>query len=260
MDRIHKYPRTQHIEGSGLQAGDEDLAVVRFSDLAGKHLVIEEKMDGANCGISFPQGRLLLQSRGHFLTGGARERQFHLFKGWASRYASELWEMLGDRYVAYGEWCYARHTIFYNDLPNYFMEFDLYDTRDDVFLSTERRMDRLASSPFIASVKVLHSGPLPSLAALRAFVGPSCFIAPNHREHLKETALAQGCDAERALRESDPSGLMEGLYIKVESEGVVTERYKFVRPGFLQVVIDSGSHWMDRPLLPNRLRDGVSLW
>jgi len=53
---------------------------------------------------------------------------------------------------------------------------------------------------------------------------------------------------------------MEGLYIKVETGGVVTDRYKLVRPGFLQVVIDSGSHWMDRPLLPNRLRDGVSLW
>ena len=46
----------------------------------------------------------------------------------------------------------------------------------------------------------------------------------------------------------------------MEASGVVTERYKFVRPGFLQVVIDSGSHWMERPLLPNRLRDGVTLW
>jgi hypothetical protein len=40
----------------------------------------------------------------------------------------------------------------------------------------------------------------------------------------------------------------------------VTGRYKFVRAGFLQTVLDSGSHWMDRPLLPNRLRADVSLW
>jgi hypothetical protein len=53
---------------------------------------------------------------------------------------------------------------------------------------------------------------------------------------------------------------MEGLYIKVEANGVVTERYKFVRSGFLQTVLDSGSHWMNRPLLPNRLCADVSLW
>jgi hypothetical protein len=50
------------------------------------------------------------------------------------------------------------------------------------------------------------------------------------------------------------------VYIKVEQGGVVTARYKFVRLGLLQAVRDSGSHWMDRPLLPNRLRADASLW
>ena len=69
--RIIKYPRTPHIEGSRLQPGDEDLSQVPFSAIAGKHLVVEEKIDGANSAISFdPQGNLLLQSRGHYLTGG----------------------------------------------------------------------------------------------------------------------------------------------------------------------------------------------
>jgi len=53
---------------------------------------------------------------------------------------------------------------------------------------------------------------------------------------------------------------MEGLYIKVEEQGAVLGRYKFVRAGFLQTVLESGSHWMDRPLLPNRLSADVSLW
>lgn len=261
MERIYKYPRTPHLEGSGLQAGDEDLAVVEFSELAGKHLVIEEKMDGANCGVSFDRrGRLRLQSRGHYLSGGPRERQFDLLKGWANRYTAELWELLGDGYVLYGEWCYAKHAIFYNDLPHYLLEFDLYDKREKVFLSTERRMERLRDLPFIASVKIMHSGPLPSLAALQSLVGKSHFIASGHCQQLRETACAQGLDAERALRETDLSGLMEGLYIKVEAQGIVTERYKHVRSGFLQAVLDSADHWLNRPLLPNRLREGISLW
>ena len=83
MDSIYKYPRTRHIEGSGIQAGDDDLQVARWSELAGKHLVVEEKMDGANCGVSFDTDySLLLQSRGHYLTGGPREKQFDLLKQW----------------------------------------------------------------------------------------------------------------------------------------------------------------------------------
>jgi hypothetical protein len=259
-EQIHKYPRTRHVEGSGLQA-DDDPVVAPWAELAGRHLVVEEKMDGANCGVSFGRdGRLHLQSRGHFLSGGPRERQFDLLKGWASAHAAALWELLGDRYVLYGEWCYGKHSIFYTDLPHYLLEFDILDTREGVFLSTERRAAMLETTPFVASVTVLHAGPLPSLAALHALVGPSHFVAPDHREQLVQAAATEGLDSAQALAETDPSGLMEGLYIKVEQDGTVTARFKYVRRGFLQTVLDSGSHWQDRPLLPNRLCEGASLW
>ena len=69
---IVKYPRTPHIQGSRLQLGDEDLRQRPFSDIAGKYVVLEEKIDGANSAISFTEnGELRLQSRGHFLTGTA---------------------------------------------------------------------------------------------------------------------------------------------------------------------------------------------
>ncbi len=260
MEQLYKYPRTRHIEGSGLQT-DDDPVTTPWAELAGRHLVVEEKMDGANCGLSFDRdGRLRLQSRGHYLTGGPRERQFDLLKGWASAHAVGLWELLGDRYLLYGEWCYGKHSIFYTDLPHYLLEFDILDTHDGAFLSTERRAAMLQAAPFVASVKVLHAGPLPSLAALQALIGPSHFIATDHREQLGCAATEAGLDPAQALAESDPSGLMEGLYIKIEEGGAVTGRYKYVRRGFLQTVLDSGSHWQDRPLLPNLLRAGVSLW
>jgi hypothetical protein len=260
MEQIYKYPRTRHIEGSGLQA-DDDPVVAAWSELAGHHLVVEEKMDGANCGVSFSRdGHLRLQSRGHYLAGGPRERQFDLLKGWAAAHAAGLWALLGDRYVLYGEWCYGKHSVFYTDLPHYLLEFDILDTHTGVFLATERRVAMLQTAPFVASVKVLHVGPLPSLAALQSLVGPSQFIASGHRNQLVEAAGQVGIDPALALAETDPSGLMEGLYIKVEAGGAVTARYKYVRRGFLQTVLDSGSHWQDRPLLPNTLRAGVGLW
>jgi hypothetical protein len=260
MSEIHKYPRTRHIEGSGLQLGD-DMDCAPFADLAGRHLVVEEKMDGANSAISFNQdGRLLLQSRGHYLTGGPRERQFDLLKEWANRHAGSLWETLGDRYVLYGEWLYARHTIFYTDLPHYFLEFDALDTADGVFLSTPARRELLHEAPFVRSVRVLREGTVTSAEALVALIGPSAFVSGSPAEWLRVAASARRLDPAQALRESDLSGLMEGLYIKVEENGAVVERYKYVRADFLQTVFDSASHWMDRPLIPNQLAPGVSLW
>ncbi len=261
MTPIQKYPRTQHIAGSGIQAGDAGLEAVPFRWLAGRHLVIEEKMDGANCAVSFtPEGGLLLQSRGHYLAGGPRERQFHLFKAWAGRYQAELWVLLSGRYVLYGEWLYAKHTIFYTDLPHYFMEFDIYDRQADLFLSTERRAALLQAAPFVVSVRVLHSGTVPSLAALQAMIGRSAFIADDHQAQLHAACAGHGLDPVQVQHETDPSWLMEGLYIKTEEAGCVTGRYKYVRAGFLQTVLDAESHWQDRPLLPNCLRAGVTLF
>ncbi|WP_018656286.1 RNA ligase family protein [Actinomadura flavalba] len=83
---MHRYPRTRHLAGSRLQPGDHDLAAAPFAEIAGRHLVVEEKLDGANAGISFDAaGTLLLQSRGHYLAGGPRERQFGTFLSTARR-------------------------------------------------------------------------------------------------------------------------------------------------------------------------------
>lgn len=155
MQQILKYPRTHHLESSRLQPGDEDLKAIPFSAIADRYLVVEEKMDGSNSGISFAEdGSLRLQSRGHYLSGGARERHFSLFKQWAHAYRDPLFAHLGSRYLMYGEWLYAKHTIFYNDLPHYFLEFDVYDQVENCFLTTAQRRACLRDIPFVTSVKL----------------------------------------------------------------------------------------------------------
>lgn len=230
MTPIVKYPRTPHITGSRLQSGDEDLRQVAASTLQGCPLVIEEKLDGSNSGISFDSsGTLLLQSRGHILTGGPRERQFDLFKRWAGHHAAALHRILGGRYILYGEWLYARHTIPYDALPHYFLEFDILDRDTGAFLSTDRRRALLHRSP-VRSVPVLARGADFDLPTL---IGPST------------------CSSTET---------MEGLYIKHEENGRVVGRYKLVRASFLQTVADSGEHWSDRRIEPNRLRPGIDLF
>ena len=247
------------METSRLQAGDEDLDAVKFSALTGAHVVVEEKLDGANAAISFDHGDLRLQSRGHFLTGGPRERHFGPFKAWAATIATPLYDRIGERYIVYGEWLYAKHTVFYDALPHYFCEFDVYDRVEDRYLSTPRRHELLDGLP-VESVPVLTSGPTTSLRDLVAHVGPSTCRTSHWRDRLADAARDAGLDPQRVAAETDADDAMEGLYIKIEDGDAVTGRLKWVRPTFLTSVRDSATHWLDRPIVANRLADPAVMY
>jgi hypothetical protein len=260
MEQIFKYPRTHHIQGSRSQPGDEDLDTVPFSAIADRFVVVEEKVDGANAAISFDaQGNLRLQSRGHYLTGGPRERHFNLFKQWASVHSGALYAVLRDRYILYGEWLYAKHTVFYDALPHYFLEYDLLDLHQREFLSTDRRREMLSGLPVIA-VPVLFEGKILSHKQLTGLMARSHYIQADHMDRFEAICVEQDLDIARARQQTDPSPLMEGLYIKVETNGVVEARYKYVRADFLTTILQSESHWLSRPIIPNQLRSDVDLF
>lgn len=257
-DTIIKYPRTPHLQGSRLQPGDEDLSQRPFSDIAGRHIVLEEKIDGANSAISFTDsGELRLQSRGHFLTGGNREKHYDLLKQWAAVHRDRLYDVLGDRYIMYGEWMYAKHSIYYDMLSDYFMEFDILDRDTDTFLDTPSRHALIRDLP-VSSCPVLASGIFDSIGGILAYLGDSAYISSDHIGHLREDAARLGLDVDRVVRETDAARTMEGIYIKVEENGRVTDRMKYVRASFLQTIEQSQSHWLDRPIVPNRITRPVA--
>lgn len=249
--RIIKYPRTPHIQGSRLQPGDEDLSQRRFAELSGRHVVLEEKIDGANSAISFTaDGELRLQSRGHFLTGGNREKHYELLKQWAAVQRDRLYAVLGSRYIMYGEWMYAKHSIFYDQLPHYFMEFDVLDRENGKFLDTPSRHELLKDLP-ICSVPVLASGSFSSRDEILKYLGDSKYISDGHIANLHAEVERLGLDADRICRETDASRTMEGIYIKVEENGEVVDRMKFVRPSFLQTEATPQGNSLDRAIIPN---------
>lgn len=261
MESIIKYVRTQHLKGSNLQAGDEDGSQTPYSEIAGKYIVVEEKMDGANSGVRFNRDAdMLLQSRGHYLTGGGREKHFNLMKSWASMHEDRLFDRLGSRYLMYGEWMHAKHTVFYDRLPHYFLEFDLYDTQKNLFLSTAARQDILEGSP-VVSCPVLYAGIAPRrLEDLLALIRPSLAKSASWQKSLVETARRLDLDPERIIKETGSSDLSEGLYIKVESGRETIGRLKWVRSDFLQTILENDSHWLSRPIVPNQLASGVDIF
>lgn len=267
MAEFYKYVRTPHIKGSRFQHGDHDLEAVPWTDLSKKHLVVEEKVDGANVGISFDvDGNLFLQSRGHYLKGGPREKQFEIFKQWAICHQESLYCTLGSRYVLYGEWMAAKHTIFYDALPHYFMEFDVLDTITNTFLDTTSRKHLLRDLK-IVSVRVLYTGIVDDIKTLSNMIGPSAFFSiDSDQRQNKFLVEAVKCgfisslsndDSCYALKTGDWSPMMEGLYIKWEEDGIVKGRYKYVRESFTNSIIDQEMHWMKRPIVKNLLLPGA---
>ncbi len=236
-----KYPRTPHLFGSKGTDDDKHLdetESLRF--VSDASLIVEEKIDGTNVGIHFSEtGEMVLQCRGHLITEGMHP-QYDLFKQWASVKRNLLENLLDDRHILFGEWAYARHTIYYRALTHYFFEFDIYDKQSEVFLDLERRLELLDGTG-IRTVPVVHTGEV-DRDGLEELIGPSCF------DSVFENPLTQRAD-----------GLMEGLYLRTESDGVVTGRAKFVRPEFV-AKINQSSHWQHQQMVPNLLAKDTDIW
>jgi hypothetical protein len=235
-----KYPRTPHLFGSRGTSDDKHLGEresVRF--LADDALIVEEKIDGTNVGIHFADGDLLLQCRGHQITEGMHP-QYNLFKQWAMVKRGVLEERLGERFILYGEWVYARHSILYRQLPHYFFEFDVYDKNSKTFLTLDARSNLLRESG-IETVPIVHRGPL-KRSMLESLIGASAF----------KSEFDHPVSGRR-------DNLMEGLYLRTENENGVTGRAKFVRPEFVEKIKQS-THWQQQVMVPNELADGVDIW
>ncbi len=240
-DEFVKYPRTPHLFGS---KGTDDDKYMNEADsrrfIADESLIVEEKIDGTNAGIHFTSGgQMVLQCRGHLITEGMHP-QYDLFKQWTMVKRSVLEERLESRFILFGEWMYARHSLHYRKLPHYFFEFDVYDKEDEAFLSLERRL-ALLDGTGIQTVPVVHTGAV-TRDQLGKLIGPSRF------DSQFENPVTKRVDY-----------LMEGLYLRTEAAGAVTGRAKFVRHEFVEKVKQS-EHWQHQAMVPNLLKDGADIW
>ncbi|HVK57979.1 MAG TPA: RNA ligase family protein [Candidatus Kapabacteria bacterium] len=240
-DSFIKYPRTPHLFGSKGTDDDKHLNQ-RDSEafVADGSLIVEEKLDGTNVGIHFTESnRMVLQCRGHEITEGMHP-QYDLFKQWTSVKRPVLESMLRSRFILYGEWLYAKHSIHYRALPHYFFEFDIYDKDCRQFLSLEARLEMLEGTG-LQTVPILHRGALKA-EELRALIGASAFDSEF------ENPMTGKKDV-----------LMEGLYVRIEKDHFVVGRGKMVRPEFVEKVKQS-EHWQHQIMVPNQLAPDADIW
>jgi hypothetical protein len=247
-----KLPRTLHIEGSRLPTGKTDPDAIEFNKLKDQFLVIEEKVDGTGVSISLDKHLdLQINHRGSSAIG----KEFKPLRDWASSHWEDLLFLLGERYVMFGEWMYNKHTIFYDNLPNYFLESDIYDKEKGIWLSTNARNNLLQGHSYIKQVPVIAALKPSALWQITQLVGKTKYQTNKWQQNLETKASFVKANLEKIKQETDQSGLMEGLYIKQEDDFKVIGRYKYVRYDFLQCILNSGTHLIDRLPIYNSLED-----
>ncbi len=238
-----KYPKTPRL--TKLVGSEEMFAWCKLT------AVVEEKIDGANAAVSFEGGRLVLQSRGHVLARGRTGQLFERMWPWAYERLDGLRDALGGRYVAFGEWVYAKNRVFYDALPDVFVEFDVWDKETGCFLASEPRRKVLNGAPLV-SITVLWAGRFDKADAFSSYLGPSRYKTGRWKTAYR-AAMKGGLDQHYDDSETDDSLLAEGVYIKVEDDDRVVGRMKVLRAGFEKVQTDDVK-WGRRPLFPNQLR------
>ena len=201
---------------------DKVLGAEEVKSILSSEVIVEEKMDGANLGISIGyDGALQVQNRGHYLqppyTG-----QFVRLNQWLELHQDALFDSLSESLIVFGEWCAARHSLGYDELPDWWLAFDVYDRSEQRFWSTERR-NALVRQIGASTVPKLHEGHVSV-------------------EQLKKWAM-EDCSLYRR-------GTLEGLVIRKEGSEWLDARAKIVRPDFQQAISE---HWRSRTIEWNQL-------
>lgn len=110
-----KYPRTPHLPWSAGATNDDKVLkdVEHFRD---KPLFVTEKMDGENTTL-YRDG---IHTR-------SLDSRHHESRAWIKQFHASFAHLIPEGWRICGENMYAFHSIFYDDLPSYFMPFSVWN-------------------------------------------------------------------------------------------------------------------------------------
>uniref|UniRef100_K3W5B8 Tyrosine specific protein phosphatases domain-containing protein n=1 Tax=Globisporangium ultimum (strain ATCC 200006 / CBS 805.95 / DAOM BR144) TaxID=431595 RepID=K3W5B8_GLOUD len=244
-----KFPRTPHAINLGAATDDDLIMADPFPQVTRRavpspsgaastpcatsttRIVITEKVDGANLGISLsPDGyKFVVQNRSHYIASSSHP-QFRKLDTFLEAHRDTLMAILKqdklfpDRFILYGEWLAAKHSIPYSNLNDWFYAFDLFDREEHRF------WDRAS---FVALVTAANN----QTASLS--VADPILIVPELWSGTELPARDTLIQMAQQTRSHFYDGVIEGLYIKWEAPDHVQQRGKVVRADF----ICGNEHW-----------------
>ncbi|KAL4150633.1 hypothetical protein PRNP1_010034 [Phytophthora ramorum] len=237
-----KFPRTTHLLNLGAATSDDLVSDIDSLSVSADEIttiVITEKLDGANMGLSLSaDGAIVVQNRSHVVSSETH-RQFRDLNNFLHVHRAVLYEILHQdplfpgRFILYGEWLAATHSIAYSRLGSLFYAFDLYDRESGQFWDRSSLQELLAvsaaSCPGLKSIQLV-----PKLWEGR-------MLPP--RDELVTMAQQR--------RSQFYNGPVEGVYIKWERLGRVKERSKIVRSDFMA----GDAHWSHHAIHFNHVNE-----
>jgi hypothetical protein len=203
-----KYPRSYHLPWS-LGRTDDDKTLSSVDHFIGKQVVVTEKMDGENTSIykDFHHARSI--------NGGKHES-----RSMVAQLQARLANDLPDGMRVCGENCYAKHSIGYSALPDYFLAFSIWN--ENTCLSWDETVE-WAELLGIAMVPVLYRGIY-------------------DEEAIKATYI-----------DNRTPDLMEGYVVRIadsfEYGDFSKSLAKFVRKNHVQ----TSEHWKTQTVVPNKV-------
>jgi len=224
---IYKFPRTRHLMDTGGGVGRDDLLMDQkeMLEFLKNQVTLEEKIDGANLGISLTSDyQLTFQNRSHYVTSQSAT-QWKTLDLWVSQHPG-IFQFLTPELVLFGEWMYAKHSIHYTELPGYFLAFDIFNKKEQKFYSVDER-DRLLKDSGIPTVRQLGRGRF-TKDQISALLNSQSIFYP---------------------------GPVEGVYIRIDQGNYLQQRAKVVRSDFLEKGEDEEvEHWSKKQLVKNIIK------
>ena len=141
---------------------------------------------------------------------------------WIIDHSEALYEILDEDTILFGEWLYSKHSISYDLLPDYFLAFDLYSKKKNLFYSRDILVDKLKNTN-IHYVREMYRGKIKDKNQLLKLIENKS-IYTNER--------------------------VEGIYLKIFDGNYVRKRSKLVRNDF----ITGNEHWTKRSIRKNSLK------
>jgi ATP-dependent RNA circularization protein (DNA/RNA ligase family) len=173
-----KYPRIPHVPFSNITDVDDIVLDDRWmrSLFFGEEWVITEKIDGSQTSFEFIDGKIEARNRNTKLLEGGMDRQYTPLPSWISCHYDDLWQMIGNGLILFGEWMFHVHTVEYSSLPDWFLCFDLYDKNRASFLPFESAMETCRHHGF-ATVPIITRTVIRSKEHLLSYIGKSAFTS-----------------------------------------------------------------------------------
>jgi len=215
-----RFPKTPYVNGSFVRSrSDKIVSIQETNDLLEKNVLIQEKIDGSLVGFSFSKaGEPIIQNKNSQIDVNFNNF-YKKLNDWHSLNESDLFKICEDRYVLFGEWMFWEHSVKYNNLPSYFISFDIYDKNNNKFLSTKKQKEILKDTK-IKSNPIIFEGRLESADNLNNYKIKSQF----------------------------GDNIMEGIYLRVDDEDYNLKRYKYVNKSFSERI---NEHWKKKLLKTN---------